>query len=1274
MKALPLSALLISALFAASVSPVHSDELMDLINAIEPITPINESSPQTSDAAPVEPNGLSTYNNWVDNPDATMVREVVIEDGVASQDLDSASLDGGVSSDLQATDIYRDGGRFRTTGAGDYLLPCTNCTDPDSVGMLAAQVGDGDEVLFIEVTQEEALAVVSLETMGGATGTRELNDLMAESTVSERFKAGALAGAVIRDAGGDELVVDNARDRITQSYSPSIDGERSGISQLEADYLSALTTGNREIITEQRSALVASVAEDLIASGVSPEAAYAEAVEYVSGAFDSSEQMSSVVQNEWDEAGVSTPPIPQLGSAAINALNTDLSNAPEFSTTPIALNPPSVNVSPTFVSDVELANSLSTLINVGDDRAAISAPTFNAGIVIDPSMTGGVVPSSPQSFNSGSGRSGGLGELFPWATEIRLYTTDMFYITLKRMLGGPVESLYTALVDPSTGKFRPTYVGLPSNPKEPTATTMVITSVIFVVLVMAGLMISFIVLYGLYRTGRDGELFGKDWDSFWVPTRAIASGAAIIPIPQLGGMNGAMALILTIVLFSTGIASTIGTIGFKWLTSRPIIEPVAVQSEGFVSAIAKAHACMSIRKSHDLMDEDDGFYHRTLLPDGNVQDSNFPEPEEPSGPDGLLDQVVVWLGFASGHQDIIRTGSDQERAIAIGKAYKEAGQNPYSFALREYRYGRLGECGMSYTPVPLRAIGANDLEPHNDVVRHATKTIGTIFFGNEGNEAEAREEAASLFDASEADLSDLYGTAEQDSSRWLNTMRQERYAYIEARFDTLNTQVGDAVNAYISSVTDNPDTHFLAMGNLAAALTTSQDNFYSGLTNDLTKAMASIDDPSMAATQDYVARLGWFALGSVYWLIEHRQTMIMSIFDYSDLAPPTPAAVSRGDDIEAFSNDIHLKRINETIDSAVGPTGVRYVSQSLQKVASGAPVDTGSIGQSISDVVTAMVLEPAFAADINNFNISPIERVRHLGVSLTNGYLAAQATLAVLSAGSKSVVDISKVSSSGNPILGKIAGVASFIGSMAASLATALSGLAGPLLSGAFICANILPAMPYIMLLVAAMGYAIYVVEALVGINFWFVNIGRPDGHDVWGQGGQGWGTLLTLALRPLLIVIGFFIGISFNWVFGHWINATLLPTMMLQNSDGAGTLFGNLSQFGGVIVVFSGLHLFSAWKGFSLSWELPNAIFRWLGVQDHQDLGEREAKENALAVAVPVGGGAAQGMASQAKQLGAKLNKGKDGGGDKEKDDKGGKGDKGDAPASASGKSGRTD
>lgn len=258
-------------------------------------------------------------------------------------------------------------------------------------------------------------------------------------------------------------------------------------------------------------------------------------------------------------------------------------------------------------------------------------------------------------------------------------------------------------------------------------------------------------------------------------------------------------------------------------------------------------------------------------------------------------------------------------------------------------------------------------------------------------------------------------------------------------------------------------------------------------------------------------------------------------------------------------------------------------------------------------------------ADINNLNVSPIERVRHLGVVLTNSYYATMMALGLAESFSDASAEAAKVAPLGVGVGGVFVGT--FVKSTIETIVNLFKEVASPILTSAFICANIIPALPYIMLMAAVFGYLVYCIEALVGVNFWFVNHGNPEGHEVFGKGGDGYPILMTLFLRPTLIVVGFVVGIGMNWVFGHLINVTILPATNIQNMESDGFL-GNLSQFAGVIVIYSGMQLFASYKSFSLTHELPNAILRWMGVADHQDLGEREGKDLAMAIGTGAGSG----------------------------------------------------
>ena len=423
------------------------------------------------------------------------------------------------------------------------------------------------------------------------------------------------------------------------------------------------------------------------------------------------------------------------------------------------------------------------------------------------------------------------------------------------------------------------------------------------------------------------------------------------------------------------------------------------------------------------------------------------------------------------------------------------------------------------------------------------------------------------------------------------------------------------------------------IGKLASELTLAQEHFYQVLAAGLQSSMSSIADPSTAIITSTIRELGWPAIGTFYWLIEHRQTELMKLFDFSDLSTGSPTTVARE---SGGQNEIllkELKKINSVIDQSIGPAGIRLVANAIASAEGNATAGSGSIGASISGMVTSILFEGAVFADITNLNVSPIERVRHLGMVLTNSYYGMMVTLGMMSANSNALGEAAKKLPFGTGV--GVVYITKFIKGAAGTFTSLLKEVASPILTGAFICANIIPALPYIMLMAAVFGYLVYCLEALVGVNFWFINHGNPEGHEVFGKGGDGYPILMTLFLRPTLIVIGFVAGIGMNWVFGHLINVTIIPATNIQNMEPNGFL-GNLSQFAGVIVVFSGLHLFASYKSFSLTHELPNAILRWMGVTDHQDLGEREGKDMALAI----GTGAGQGMGSKLSNTNPKGDK----------------------------------
>lgn len=1156
------------------------------------------------------------------------------------------------------------------------VLTCTGASH------LAYVKNDKGEIKTIPISNTERGALLAIRSTVDTTVGSDMQAWIANSSSRDRALAGILAQNMAPNEETGQLI----KDRLNASFNLNgISSSGSGATAQDVNYLGALQSGDSADALLRRQQLLDATKQELIGLGIAPADAERYASDYVNDMFDrpmlsGNDAQGLIGSINAERLAYGLPAILPNDLSARELLAMDMareqnpgwrfSGSPEdmdFLESYLILVDQQYNdlsrgtTTADTVSDAEASNSLgtpespSTLTGIGSGYPSAGSDVSggstidNTGGTILPGLTGGISP--------GGGKLDLSAGPHAWIADALLPDTDMIYISLRRLFGSPIETIYSSLWDPTSGKLRPKQTSLSSaNSGSPTAITFIVTSMLFFVLIFTCLIISYMVIYGLYRSAQDGQIMGKDWNAFWTPARGVIGAVMVMPIPAVSGLTGAQVFIIVCILMGTMIASTIAYFAFTMMMTQPIIQPVIKKDESFIPAVAKAHACLALRKEQEMYKDDFDLSSQPyqLYFDGSGKTNGDTEPPINST---TWDKVLSFFSSGgSGSSDPLKETGDKLYE-AIGSIYKTTKINPYSHGVRRLKFGPYGECGVIYLPEPIRTIGS--YEPNDTVItmalgttKHSRSNAPSRVAFKERQEAQNEAEGLNAFNRAleEGSYTDLRDKMQAAQNAWKNTIATNRYNAITSAFNTANTKIYNAVRSYRLKYsveeTGEPNENEpqkppeYRLGDFAASLTRINRDFYEELGTEMTKAMREIEDPSVAFAAATVRSLGWMSLGTMYWSIENRQALIMSMYNFENMATLDSVSVS----VDSTKGDIdelqaEIKKINSIIDRSIGPTGVQYAAQLMQTTVNGITPDEMSAGQFFSDAVTGLLLEGSYFADIENFNISPIERVRHLGVTINNAVIGGK----ILIAGSKAVMTGFGKSLPAIAGGGFFAGLAAFLGEFAEIFA----GLVDPILSGAFICANIIPAMPYVMLMAAAVGYLIYCVEAVVGVNFWMMMTGHPDGHDVWGKGGTGFPIILTLILRPSLIVLGFCVGIGFNWVFGHWINATIQPAMQLQNAGAGGFGLGNLSQFAGVLVIFSGLHLFSCYKSFSLSWELPNAILRWMSVQDHQDLGEREAKDNALAVAVPAGRGVGGALRSRQKPEKADKGSGGDSGGD---------------------------
>ncbi|MCZ4337813.1 DotA/TraY family protein [Shewanella colwelliana] len=207
---------------------------------------------------------------------------------------------------------------------------------------------------------------------------------------------------------------------------------------------------------------------------------------------------------------------------------------------------------------------------------------------------------------------------------------------------------------------------------------------------------------------------------------------------------------------------------------------------------------------------------------------------------------------------------------------------------------------------------------------------------------------------------------------------------------------------------------------------------------------------------------------------------------------------------------------------------------------------------------------------------------------------------------------------------------AAFSGGAAASLAAGALGNGGirdglqpflrlimvttyTLFAMGFFYAQILPAMPYIMWNIAVMGYFMYALAVFVAAPAWWALLAHPDGKDAMGKAASGVPIVVNLTLKPVLMVIGMFVGMSLLKVVGWLIDATFFPTVQALGANSGFILF----KFIGQLAIYGLLMLIAIYKSYSLTWELPALVNQILNLSGGpQDMGESEAQGKTLVLA----------------------------------------------------------
>lgn len=244
--------------------------------------------------------------------------------------------------------------------------------------------------------------------------------------------------------------------------------------------------------------------------------------------------------------------------------------------------------------------------------------------------------------------------------------------------------------------------------------------------------------------------------------------------------------------------------------------------------------------------------------------------------------------------------------------------------------------------------------------------------------------------------------------------------------------------------------------------------------------------------------------------------------------------------------------------------------------------------------------------DNQDFGQNPVLMAQNLGRNMvgwgTGGYVAGMAAILFFDR--------------------EIVGTSTFKLSVLGPMLTAVAGTI--LVTGAFLSVYP-PMLPYILWIGAILGWVIFLVEAIIAAPLWAVAQIAPDGDGVVGKGGQGYMLVLSLFMRPALMVLGFISAVIVMKPMGYLINSTFLGAFLNAASP---SWYGVITAIMGCIL-YATLMVSVINRVFALIHVIPDKILRWMGGGGDSDLGSAaQGVEGTAMQKLVTGAGAARTLA----------------------------------------------
>ena len=348
---------------------------------------------------------------------------------------------------------------------------------------------------------------------------------------------------------------------------------------------------------------------------------------------------------------------------------------------------------------------------------------------------------------------------------------------------------------------------------------------------------------------------------------------------------------------------------------------------------------------------------------------------------------------------------------------------------------------------------------------------------------------------------------------------------------------------------------------------------------------------------------GFAALGGLMLGISRWQDQIRAAMDF------TPGTIGMntsqlGDTVKELP--LALLQAQSYIASNTGPVAGADPNATGLAIAPPTVSDnteaTGGVAGWLGGVFASGFQGVARAASSSFFNYQdPFGSMQRAGMALMTG--ATAAWVATLSA-------VGAVSAAGSSLVAKatvglFANIGAGVGAVAPAIFATAVLMIIPFFVGGLLLAYVLPMMPYAVYTIAVIGWSVSAVVAVVSAPIWAAVHAVPHGEGLVNEAAKaGYKLLLSLVIKPTLLVFGFFLALVAFSAAEFLIQKTAgtAMQMLFGNAMLAGPLVSvvfNVFGIGIATLFMAGLSIWAAKWAFSLIHLIPDHAMRWGGLDD---------------------------------------------------------------------------